>query len=74
MPFSKALARSEAHKVSARIWTQVTESISYDNRYTKHSFHECMCIYQYDCACVVLRAYMCASGDMRVTVHVRTYV
>ena len=36
MPFLRALAQSEMQSASFRIWTQLTNSISYDdNCYTK---------------------------------------
>ena len=38
MHFPKALAQSEIQTASTRIWTQVTDSISYDdNHYAKHT-------------------------------------
>ena len=38
MPFPRVLVQSETQIVSSRIWTQVADSISYDNdHYTKHA-------------------------------------
>ena len=39
MPFLRALTLFEKQMYTTRIWTQVTNSIFYDdNRYTKHDF------------------------------------
>ena len=37
MTFPKTLARSETQAVLSRIWTQITDSISYDNRYANEN-------------------------------------